>query len=63
MFTFMKMVITRVENWSPDMILVAFDGKFDELKDGITRGIYRPHIGDFFNIGDGRSDKKTQKWS
>ena len=26
----MKMVITGVENWSPDMIPVAFERKFDE---------------------------------
>ena len=32
MFTFMKMVITGVENWSPDMIPVAFERKFDEQK-------------------------------
>ena len=30
MFTFIKMVITGVENWSPDMIPVAFERKFDE---------------------------------
>ena len=40
----MKMVITRVENWSPDMIPVAFDRKFDETKDEIPPGIYRPHM-------------------
>ena len=44
MVTFMKMVITRVENGSPDMIPVAFDRKFDEKKDEIPPGIYRPHI-------------------
>ena len=48
MFTFMKMVITSVGNWSPDMIPVAFDGKFDELEDEIVPGIYRPHMLDFF---------------
>ena len=30
MFTFTKMVITVVENGSPDMIMVAFERKFDE---------------------------------
>ena len=30
MVTFMNMIITGVENGSPDMILVAFEGKFDE---------------------------------
>ena len=30
MFTFTKMVITGVENGSPDMIPVAFERKFDE---------------------------------
>ena len=44
MVTFMKMVITGVENWSPDMIPVAFERKFDEKKDEIPPGIYRPHI-------------------
>ena len=41
---FMKMVITRVEDASPDMIPVAFEAKFDEKKDGVPPGIYRPHI-------------------
>ena len=36
MVTFINMVIIGVENGSPDMILVAFDGKFDEKKDGDT---------------------------
>jgi hypothetical protein len=48
MFTFMEVVITRVENWSPDMIPVAFERKFDELKDEIPPGIYRPHMLEFF---------------
>ena len=44
MVTFINMVITRVENWSPDMIPVAFERKFDEKKDEIPPGIYRTHI-------------------
>ena len=48
MVTFMKMVITRVENGSPDMIPVAFERKFDENLNEIPPGIYRPHIVDFF---------------
>ena len=48
MVTFMKMVITRVENGSPDMIPVAFERKFNEKFDEIPPGIYRPHIVDFF---------------
>ena len=67
MFTFMKMVIAGVENWSPDMIPVAFERKFDENLNEIPPGIYRPFIDliylKFFNIGDGRTDIKTQKWS
>ena len=46
--TFINMVITGVKNGSPDMILTAFDGKFDEKKDEIPPGICRPHIFDFF---------------
>ena len=42
--TFMKMVITGVENWSPDMIPVAFERKFDETKNEIPPGICRPHM-------------------
>ena len=57
MITFMKMVITGVENWSPDMIPVAFDRKFDENLNEIP-----PIYLKFFNIGDGRTDQKTQKW-
>ena len=48
MVTFIKMVITGVENWSPDMIPVAFEGKFDEKFDEIPPGIYRPDIVYFF---------------
>ena len=48
MFTFMKMVITGVENWSPDMIPVAFERKFDELLNEIPLGIYRDHIVEIF---------------
>ena len=44
MITFINMVITGVENGSPDMILVAFDRKFDEKKTEIPPGIYGPHI-------------------
>ena len=46
--TFMNMVITGVENGSPDMIPVAFERKFDELLNEIPPGIYRHHIIDFF---------------
>ena len=63
MVTFINMVITRVENWSPNMIPVAFDRKFDEKQDEIPPGICRPHILEIFQYWDGRTDKKTQKWS
>ena len=43
-YIYTYMVITGVENWSPDMIPVAFDGKFDEKKDDIPPGICRPRI-------------------
>ena len=33
MYVFINMVVTRVKNRSPDMILTAFDGKFHEKKD------------------------------
>ena len=36
------MVIIGVKNGSPDMILTAFDGKFDEKKDEIPPRAYRP---------------------
>ena len=45
------MVIIGVENWSPDMIPVAFEGQFHEKKDEIPLGICRPHIFEFFSIG------------
>ena len=48
MVTIMKMVVIGVENWSPDMIPVAFERKFDEKKDEIPPDIYRPHIVEFF---------------
>ena len=48
MVTFMKMVITGVENWSPDMMPVAFERKFDENLNEIPPGIYIPHIVEIF---------------
>ena len=42
MVTFIKNVITRVKNRSPDMILVAFDVKFHEKKDEIPPRACRP---------------------
>ena len=48
MVTFMNIVMAGVENWSPDMILVAFEGKFDEKKDEIPPGICRPHMLEIF---------------
>ena len=42
------MVITGVKNRSPDMILVAFDKKFDKTKDEMPPRICRPHILDFY---------------
>ena len=44
MVTFIKNVITRIKNRSPDMIPTAFDGKFDEKKDEIPHRICRPHL-------------------
>ena len=38
----MKMVITGVKNWSPDMIPVAFERKFDEKKDELPPEAHRP---------------------
>ena len=48
MVTFIKMVITGLENWSPDMIPVALERKFDELLNEIPPGIYRLHIIEIF---------------
>ena len=42
MVILLNMVITRVKNRSPDMILTAFDGKFHEKKDEIPPGAHRP---------------------
>ena len=44
MFIFINMVISRVKNGSPDMILTAFEGKFDENKNEIPPGICRAHL-------------------
>ena len=44
MYAFINMVITRVKNWSPDMIPTAFEGKVDDKKDEIPPGICRPHL-------------------
>ena len=50
MVTFINMVITRVTNWSPDMILTPFDGKFDEKKYEIPPGACRPPYTSKFSI-------------
>ena len=42
MVIFINMVITRVKNGSPDMILTAFDRKFDEKKNEIPPEACRP---------------------
>ena len=42
MYVFMNMVITRVKNRSPDMILMAFDGKFHEKKNELPPEACRP---------------------
>ena len=44
LLAFINMVITRVKHGSPEMIVTAFDGKFDEKKDEIPPGICRPHM-------------------
>ena len=38
----------KSKNWSPDMIPVAFERKFDELLNEIPPGIYRLHIVEIF---------------
>ena len=63
MYAFINMVITRVENWSPDMIPVAFDKKFDENLNEIPPGIYRPHIVEIFQYWGWEDWQNTQKWS
>ena len=44
------------------MTPVAFERKFDEKKDEIPPGIYRPHIVDFFQYWEFEGCHKTQKW-
>ena len=61
----MNMVITRVKNASPDMILTAFGGKFDEKKDEILPGVVDLTYIKLFNIGSSRTDikhKNGHKW-
>ena len=50
MVTFINMVITGIENGSPDMILTAFEGKFHEKKTGIPPGVHRPPYASNFSI-------------
>ena len=50
MVTFLNMVITRVKNGSPDMILTPFDGKFHEKKSEIPPGVHRPPYANNFSI-------------
>ena len=41
-YVFINMVITRVKNGSPDIILTAFDGKFHGQKDELPPKAFRP---------------------
>ena len=50
MVTFIKIVITWVKNESPDMLLMAFDRKFDGKKDEIPPGPHRPPCTSKFSI-------------
>ena len=50
MVTFINMVITGVENRSPDTILMAFDRKFYEKKDELPPGVHRPSYTSNFSI-------------
>ena len=61
--TFINMVINEVENGSPDMILVAFDRKFDEKKMRYLPGFIDFIYLKFINIGELTADTKTHKWS
>ena len=63
MVTFIKMVITRLTNGSPDMIPTAFERKFDEKEDEIPPGICRPHLLQKFQYWGFGGWHKTQKWS
>ena len=42
MYVFINMVITRVKNASPDMILTAFEVKFHEKQNEIPPQVCRP---------------------
>ena len=61
MITFIKIVITGIENWSPDMISVAFERKFDEKKDEIPPGICRPLIHQIIQYWGVDGDTKNTK--
>ena len=63
MITFIKMVITGVENGSSDMIPVAFERKFDENFDEIPPVFIDLICLKFFKIGEVTADTKIQKWS
>ena len=63
MFTCMKMVITGVKNWSPDMIPVAFEWNLMRNLMRYLPGFIDPIYIKFFNNGELTGDTKTQKWS
>ena len=50
MVTFINMITTRAKNGSPDMILTAFDWKFDEKKDEIPPRICGPSYTSKYSI-------------
>ena len=50
MVTSINMIITEVGNGPPDIILTAFDGKFDEKKHEILPGVHRPPYASNFSI-------------
>ena len=66
MVTFLKIVITRIKNGSPDMILTPFDRKIDETKIRYLPGFVDLICFKTFNIGNLRVDIKHRnghKWN
>ena len=66
MVIFIDMVITRVKNGSPDMILTAFHRKFHEKKDEIPPEASRPskklNKNNVEKVNPQQDDHKYQKY-
>ena len=63
MYVFINMVIARVKNGSPDMMLTPFDGKLHEKKMRYLPGLVDLQIPSYTQYQESEGQHKSQKLS